>query len=410
MTMAERITDDLVRRLERPEQGNTIKYDTEVAGFGIRVTAGGNKSFILNYRNAEGRERRKTIGAYGRDEWGVAAARKEAGKLRKEIALGKDPLDEQKKKRQAPTIADLCDRYIEDYLPSKRESSRGDDKSMIKLIIRPKLGNRKIASVRRADIKDLHRSMKDRPYRANRVLALLSTMFNFAINDLEWPVENKVKGVKRYQEVSRKRYLSLKDELPRLIEALAKYENQQAANVVRLCLLTGCRRGEALQATWAQFSFTEDEDVWTKPGATTKQKTEHRVPLSTAAVVLLKDILASASRGDDGELESEFVFPGRTADAPLSEIKDEWAYLRKAAKIPDVRLHDLRHTYASILASAGQSLPIIGALLGHTNPATTARYAHLFDDPLKKATDTVGRIVTGAKSAKVTPIRKDEAS
>ena len=436
--MSQRITDRAIQELPLPENGNRIIYDSEVSGFGIRVTAGGAKSFILNYR-IDGRERRYTIGAYGRNEWSVAAARKRAGELRKEISQGEDPLAVRVDKRQAPTIADLCDQYIEGYLPNKRESSQRDDKGMISGIIRPKLGSRKIEGLRRAEIKEFHRSMKGTPYRANRVLALLSTMFNFAINDLEWPLENKAKGVKRFQETKRKRYLQ-PDELSRLIEALKDYpevraakeesrrgpkinpktaeearrHGKAAADVIRLCLLTGCRSGEALGARWEQFTFADDEHgntvgEWIKLGSTTKQKTEHSAPLSDAAVVLIKDIMSSAPKDDDGELVSEFVFPGRSTKAPLSQIKYEWEYLRQKAGIDDVRVHDLRHTYASVLVSAGVSLPVIGALLGHTNPMTTARYAHLLNDPLKQATDTMGHIVTGTKSAEVTAIRKDSA-
>ncbi len=172
---------------------------------------------------------------------------------------------------------------------------------------------------------------------------------------------------------------------------------------MRLCLLTGCRRGEALAATWDQLDL--DVGTWIKPGATTKQKTEHRVPLSDAAVTLLTSVLETAPKGEDGATVSRYVFPGKTPDIPLTNIRDAWQAIRVAAGITDVRLHDLRHTYASILASAGLSLPVIGALLGHTQPATTARYTHLFDDPLRKATDSVGAVVTGQTPAEVVPFK-----
>ena len=182
----------------------------------------------------------------------------------------------------------------------------------------------------------------------------------------------------------------------------------KAANVVRLCLLTGCRVGEALGASLDQFDLSAG--VWTKPSAETKQKSEHRVPLGKAAVMLVKDILASLPMDQDGKPEGPYLFPGRTPDAPMDNLKRDWAMIRKAADIEDVRVHDLRHTHASMLASAGASLPMIGALLGHTQPATTARYAHLFADPLRKAADEVGNIVTGKPSAEVTPIRQDGAA
>lgn len=401
--MVERITDKLVKELVPPETGNRIVYDEKVKGFGLRVTAGGAKSFVLNYRNAEGRERRLTIGTYGPDEWSVEGARRRAGEIKRQIIRGEDPLAERVAAREAPTVADLADRYIEDHLPRKRPLSQRDDKAMIAKIVRPKLGTRKVAAVFHADIDKLHRDMKVTPYRANRVLALLSKMFNLAIR---WGLrtDNPATGVERFPEDKRTRYLSA-EEIGRLTRALAEYQDERAANVVRLCLLTGCRRGEALSATWGDLDL--DAGVWTKPGATTKQKTVHRAPLGEAAVLLLNGMLAAAPRAEDGTPASRYVFPGKTGEAHLSEIKDEWEAIRKAAGITDVRLHDLRHTYASILASAGASLPMIGALLGHTQPSTTARYTHLFDDPLRKMADTAGHVINGIKPAEVVPIRKD---
>jgi len=151
-----------------------------------------------------------------------------------------------------------------------------------------------------------------------------------------------------------------------------------------------------LSSTWDQFDLTEG--VWTKPSSHTKQKSEHRVPLSAPARKLLADMRADAEALaiEKGREVSPFVFPARGGVLrPMTEIKKTWAALCKAAKIDGVRVHDLRHSYASMLASADLSLPVIGALLGHTQPGTTARYAHLFDDPLRAATERVGAIVTG---------------
>ena len=188
----------------------------------------------------------------------------------------------------------------------------------------------------------------------------------------------------------------------RLTEALANHSSRDAANAVRLLLLTGARRGEVLSATWHQFDLAVG--VWTKPSSHTKQKREHRVPLSASARQLLADMRTDAERRGE---TSPYLFPARTGDAPIGDIKKSWIALCKAAGINGVRLHDLRHTYASVLASAGQSLPVIGALLGHTQPSTTARYAHLFDDPLRAATERVGAIVSGdvGTSADVLRIR-----
>lgn len=380
--MASKLTDGLVKRLDPPTTGNRIEYDTDVKGFGARVTAAGAKSFILNYRTRSGRERRFTIGQF--PAWQTTAARIEAKELRKLVDQGGDPLAEIQSQREAPTVADLCERYRTDHLPKKRATSQVDDKSMIEGRILPALRHRKVAEVSFSDIDALHRSISAaHPYRANRVVALLSKMFALAIR-WGWRTDNPAKGIERNQEVKRTRYLDA-GELERLTAALADHPDRQAANIIRLLLLTGARRGEVQGARWDQFDLTKG--VWTKPGATTKQKTDHRVPLSGPARQLLADLYAARAEG------AEHVFPGRGA-AHRVELKNDWKALCKAAGIANARLHDLRHTYASMLASANISLPTIGALLGHTQPQTTARYAHLFDDPLRIATERVGAIVS----------------
>jgi integrase len=412
--MAQRLSERLIRDLPSPPSGNRVFYDNEVPGFGVRVTAGGARSFVLNYRVA-GRERRMTIGRF--PAWPLELARKEAKKRRQEIDTGADPLRERSDHRDAPTLGDLCDRYIEEHLPEKRVMSAADDKSMIEKIIRPRLGAEKLASIDRTAIVKLHRSLTaTTPYRANRVLALLSKMFNLAIT-WEWRTDNPAKGVKKNKEAKRKRYLS-PAEIARLTEVLADHVDQASANIVRLLLLTGARRGEVLQAEWSQFDLKAGK--WTKPSAMTKQDEEHVVPLSDGAIALLNGVLEAAPRDDNGNLTSRFVFPGLRSGAARTEIKDEWRAIALAAglydelppakqggkpvRVVNCRVHDLRHTYASLLVSAGLSLPIIGALLGHTQASTTHRYAHLMDDPLRAATNTVSAVVTGKKSGDVVPI------
>jgi len=403
MTMAKRITDDVVRNLDPPEKGNRIIYDTEVSGFGVRVTAAGTRSFVLNYRNSNGHERRLTIGTYGRNEWGVAAARKRAGELRKKIAIGEDPLAEKGDKRQAATVKVLADRYLSDYALKNEKRSVRDDKSMIANIIKPKLGSMKVGAVRFSDIDRLHQNMRKTPYRANRTVALLSKMFSLAI---KWDLrsDNPAKGIDRYHEEPRHRFLS-QAELKRLFDALGNYPNQTLANVIRVLLLTGARSGEVLNATWGQFDLKNG--VWDRPSSHTKQKKHHRVPLSAPVIQILADMYDDAAKSDD------YVFPGKHPGKPLKELKSAWKKICKDADITGVRVHDLRHSFASILASTGFSLQMIGALLGHTQPQTTARYAHLFDEPLKEAVEKVGAIaMSSVEGEKYTlePFRKKDAS
>jgi integrase len=395
--MGNRLSDSGVKRLPTPASGNKIYYDSEETGFGARVTAAGARAFILNYRTRVGRERRFTIGAF--PAWTTGAARAEAKALKRRIDRGEDPLAEVQAGRSAPTVADLCARYIEQHLPKKRERSGRDDRAMITKRILPALGAIKVADVTFADIDGLHRKITrgGTPIRANRVVALLSKMFSLAIK-LQMRGDNPCRGIERNQENKRTRYLSA-DEISRLTAALAAHEDQQAANVIRLLLLTGARLNEVQSATWEQFDI--ERGIWTKPGSTTKQKTEHRIPLSAPARQLLAELQTTAV----GDVDVDFVFPGRIG-GHRKTIRKVWEDLCESTGLSGVRVHDLRHTFASQLASGGSSLPIIGALLGHTQPSTTARYAHLMDDPLRAAAERVGAVIAGKQDAEVHIINK----
>lgn len=403
--MPERLDDKVVRRLEAPVTGNRITYDEDVKGFGIRITTAGAKAFILNYRLG-GQERRITIGSF--PDWTVTAAREQAKNLKRKVDVGQDPMGERHKERAAPTVADLAQLYRELHLQRKRPSSRRNDEVIMSRHILPALGKRRLADMRRTEIAALHREIsKTAPIAANRCLAVLSKMFSVGIAE-EWCIDNPVKKVERNPENKRNKYLS-PAAIARLAEALLAHSDRTAANALRLLLLTGARRGETLLAAWDQFDLVAG--VWTKPGAHTKTATEHRVPISVPAIALLTEMRAGA------DPTCPYVFPrGRSVDAkgravwaPLTSInRNVWASVCKTAGIEGFRVHDLRHCFASILASSGLSLPIIGALLGHTQPSTTARYSHLLDDPLRAATERVGAVVTaaGRPAADVVPIRR----
>lgn len=394
--MGQRITERIVRSLTIPKTGNRIIYDSEIPGFGVRMTAAGVVSLVLNY-HARGRERRYTIGRH--PELSVAAARDEAIGLRELIRGGGDPLEERHKKRAAPTVADLfedfTERHAKIYLrPNTIRSNEG----MARKHILPKIGKIRVADLKRRDIEELHQSMKDSPYQANRVRSLLSKMMNVAKN-WEWRDDNPCEGVAKFREERRDRWLSTA-EIDRLCDALDEHPNQSAANAIRLILLTGARRGEVLTATWKEFNL--ELGIWTKPSHHTKQKRTEHVPLSPPALQLIASIKEKST--------SEYLFPGDAPGKPLQEPKKVWLALCKQANIEGVRIHDLRHTYASHLVSSGMSLPIVGRLLGHTQPQTTARYAHLADDPLRQATDRFASIVAAARSrnrGEVIPLKRD---
>jgi integrase len=382
--MVKRLTETAVKALPSPPKGHKITYDTDLKGFGVRVTAARVKAFVLNYRS-HGRERRLTIGSY--PEWSAAAARKQAEALKRQIDLGHDPLAQRREERDAPTLADLCQLYEERHLPRKRTSSQREDRAIIKAILLPRFGKERLSRVRYRDIEALHRELSARaPYRANRVVALLSKMFSLAIK-WELAEENPAKGIERNPENNRTRYLSA-EELERLLSALSSHQDQSVANAIRFMMLTGARRREVLSAIWEQFDL--NRGLWVKPAATTKQAREHRLPLSEASVLLLREMAAGA--------KGKHLFPGKLDGQPLTDIKKSWASICRRAGLENVRLHDLRHSFASYLVSNGHSLPTIGALLGHTQASTTQRYAHLLDDPLRTAANHIGGMVKRAQS------------
>jgi integrase len=387
------LTEASIKRLPVPERGSKRTYDAGYPkGFGVCVTAGGARSFILRYRvRATGRERCITIGAF--PNWQVAAARARAKELKQLIDLGGDPLADIEAQREAPSVADLIKRFEEEHLPRLRKSSQEDYRRMLRVHVRPHFGTHmKVAAVSFEDVDRLHRKITKagHHHRANRVIAVLSKMFGLAVR---WQLRetNPARGVERNIEHHRQRYL-LNDELVRLTAALAEYADQQSADIIRLLLLTGARRGEVLSMRWADVDLTAGK--WSKPPSSTKQKKQHEVPLSAPARQLLAKILATQT-GKRGAAPA-FVFPGIGGSGHVTNIKRPWRAVTKAAGIRGLRIHDLRHSYASQLVSGGASLPLIGALLGHSNPTTTARYSHLFDDPLRQATERVGAIIVTA--------------
>jgi integrase len=392
--VAEKLVDRVVRALPRPPEGNRITYDTEVRGFGARITVAGAIAFVLNYRRrGDGLERRYTIGSF--PAWSVAAAREKAKELKRHIDNGGDPVGEHAAERSAPSVADLCVRFVEEHVVKQRPHTQRDYRSMIQNDILPVLGRLKVAAVDFEHVERLHAKLTKRaPVRANRVLAVVSKMFALSIR---WKLrpDNPAKGVQRNREHLRKRYLS-PDELKRFTAVLDTL-SQDSADALRLLLLTGARKGEVLNARWEEFNL--QAGVWDKPPTGTKQQRHHQVPLSAPARQLLATRLAKRDPA------CPWVFKGWRG-RPREGIRHALESACKTAGITGLRVHDLRHSFASQLASGGASLPLIGSLLGHSVPQTTARYSHLFDDPQRAAVERVGAIVAGKPSAKVVPMKR----
>ncbi len=283
--MREKLTDRAVREAEPPPRG-LCRYiwDDQVIGFGLCLTRAGARSFVVRYR-IDGRERKLTIGAY--PDWSVSAAREEAKRVKRTADLGGDPLGLRDERRCAPTIAVLVDHYLKEHASRKVDHAYRDQQSLMRRLVLPRLGKLRIDEVKHADIDRLHRHISETtPIQANRVAQVLRKMFNLAIR-WEYRADNPVTGLVFNPEPPRHRYLT-EDEIRRLTAVLADHPNRRCANVIRLLLLTGARKGEVMKATWDQFDL--EGGVWTKPSSHTKQRREHRVPLSAAVVALLRGI------------------------------------------------------------------------------------------------------------------------
>lgn len=356
-------------------------YDLKLAGFGVWVSSKKTLSFFLRYR-IHGIEKFFKIGRY--PEWSAMTARQEAEKLKVDIDKGIDPLNRRQNERNAPTYSELWSEYCVQIKSRKAEMAQRDEDSMARDYILPAIGRKRVKDIDHIDLSKLHRHITDlgRPYRANRVLEVVRGSLNLAIQ-LKWIDSNPAIGFKKNPENPRERYLS-EEEMQSLHMALLNDEDQRQSNVVKLLLLTGARLGEVLKAEWEQFNL--DKGTWTKPSSHTKQRRLHHVPLSSAAIDLLQEIQRTTN--------SRFVFPQiNNPEAHIVDIKRLWTRLMKRTGIKNFRIHDLRHTYASCLVSNGLSLPIVGKLLGHTQAATTMRYAHLNNNPLREATNLAASVL-----------------
>jgi integrase len=381
-----------------PESGREATLrDTALAGFEIRARPGGAKVYAVRYRLGSGRNapmRRVTIGKHG-SPWTPDQARAEAKRLSGLVAHGKDPAGAKAAAKAAPTVADLAQRFIAEHAEAKRKGSTAAEyRRLLDKIILPALGKRKVADIARADITKLHHANRAAPFQANRCLAVLSKMLNLAERwGLRPDGSNPCRHVERFAERKRERMLS-PAELARLGDVLAVYDGSlYYTTAIKLLVFTGARLGEILGLQWQWIDFERGEARL--PDSKTGAKTLHLPPPALAVLAELQRI--------DG---NRHVIVGAVAGAALVNLEKPWRAIRKAAGLEDVRLHDLRHSFASIAASGGMGLPIIGKMLGHTQAQTTQRYAHLASDPVKAAAATVaGKIAVAMAGG-----RGDEAA
>jgi integrase len=380
------INKRLVDSLKPNPEGDVWAWDDKLKGFGLRVKPSGHKSYMVQYR-AQGRTRRVTIGAHGKLT--AEQARKQARILLAEVDKGGNPAEDRSMQRRDVTVKELADRYLRDHArPKKKPASAFRDQRLIERFILPAIGNLRVKNLSLADVARMHNKLgKNTPIQANRALAVLSKMMTLAINWGLRSEENPCRHIQRFKENKRERFLST-EELAALGKALSRAESGSnispyAIAAIRFLLLCGARVGEVLGLRWEWIDF--ERSCLFLPDSKTGKKV---VPLGKPAMDLLQSLPKLAG--------NPHVFPGKLLGRPLYDLKDPWEKIRDVAGLKGVRIHDLRHSWASQAAAAGLSLPIIGAILGHTEPSTTARYSHLANDPLKAAADMVAEKITEA--------------
>ena len=370
----------------KPNGADTLYWDGELTGFGLRVRKSGRKNYVLQTRVC-GKLCWFTIGQHGRitaDE-----ARAAALEILAQAKKGIDPRDADAKREAEPVMADLGRRFLEEYVPVHcKPSTQGEYRRSVELFIDPAIGEMRIAGVERKDIAKLHFDLRDKPYQANRTLGVLSKMFSLAeIWGLRPDGSNPCRHVKRYKESKRERFLSA-EETERLGEVLAEAESEMPSAVAafRLLLLTGCRLSEIQFLCW---EYVRDDCI-ELPDAKTGGRV---VPLGPEA----RAVLAALPREED----NPWVIRGRLPGTHLTDLQRPWRRIRARAGLEDVRIHDLRHSYASRALALGESLTMIGKLLGHTQVQTTARYAHLARDSIQSAAARI----TGSIGGNLAPDR-----
>lgn len=364
----------------RKKWSRYVLWDAEIRGFGLRITPKGKKSFVLSYR-AGSRKRLLTLGPYG--VLTVQEARARATKEMAAILDGHDPLAQREARGESPTVEQLGQRYLEQHARvKKKKASAKTDEQMLRDYVLPKIGSLRVEDVTTKDIGTVHHALHQKPYVANRVLSLLSMMFNLSE---QWGLRpggsNPCRPIKKFKEKPRERYLS-DEEFRRLSATLNEADEDgsvcpYALAAIRLLILTGCRMREILHLRWSDVDL--ERKVLLLPDSKTGAKL---VYLSEHACEVLRSIPRT--------LGNPYVIEGQKPKSHRADLKKPWKRICREAELEDLRIHDLRHSFAAVGAGLGLSLPMIGKLLGHSQAATTARYAHLAADPMHEAAERIG--------------------
>ena len=353
---------------------DTVFWDRELTGFGVRVYPSGAKYYVVQVRGPEG-SKRLTVGRHGVIT--ADQARKRAALLIARIKAGEDPVPSPltPESEGGPTVAEIAVRYLEEHVAVRcKPSSASFYRRKIERHILPAFGDLPLSAVERDQVAELHYRLRDRPVVANHVVEILSRLYTTAEY---WGLApeggNPCRFVSPYRVRKRERFLT-EEEFARLGRVLAEAETEggvmpSTVAAIRLLMLTGCRRSEILELQWG------DVDLERREIRLRDSKTGPRtVPLNPAAVEVLSDLRRAP--------DNPWVLAGRQPGRRISSLNTPWLRLRVRARLDDVRLHDLRHSFASRALALGENLPMIARLLGHSDVQTTARYAHLSRDAL----------------------------
>jgi integrase len=376
------LTGSFVRRSACPAGARKIDFfDTSVPGFLLEVRSSGGKTFYQRYRDDHGRERQFKIGST--NVLTVTQARRKGRAVLAEAALGRDPQEEREELRSIPTLTEFARGT---YLPYAKNVKRSwkTDETILRIHVLRKIGGLPLDQIKNQAIADLLRRMQDDGYASgttNRVLVLLRYMFNLAS---KWGApgagKNPTVGLRTAPDVCHERFLTL-DETQRLLSALDVDENQTAARAIKLLLFTGARRNEITQAKWEHLNW-EQRTLWVPLSKTGRPRS---IRLNSAAIEIL--------RATPRVKNNPFIFPSPTTGRPSPSLHFPWLRIRKRAGLLDIRLHDLRHSFASFLVNEGVSLYVVQGLLGHLHARTTQRYAHLANETLRDAAEVVGEAI-----------------
>jgi integrase len=379
----EKLTKTKIEKLQ--PSGKEFKiWDTELPGFFIRVLPSGTKSFGVFYRDERGNQRKRSLGSTTKVS--VARARERAFRALADLTRGYDQFLEQQKRRDIPTLEDFWNVYWEQHATHhKAASSRREDKSLWRNRIMRSFGKFSLDEISRSEVRIWHKKEKTYKAAANRALALLSKIFSLAIEH-DLIDRNPCLGISKFHEEPRRTFLT-KEQLKAFFLALAADHDRGAAAMVELLLLTGARRGEALKATWSEFDLSAG--IWQIPSSHIKGGVRRNITitrnLSSPAKRLLDEWKSMSSK------DERYVFPSpKVPGSPRYDIKAFWNRVRKRAELVDIRLHDIRHTFASLALESGRSLWEIGEELGHRSVATTKKYAHLDPSNTNTAAAAVG--------------------